>query len=121
MDRDAFLARLSAAGITPDKPLHAVLLVSFEASTDAREAVRKGGVREAVRHELRALSRTLLLRTSLLGVAAVVCALCLGGVGGYVAGRATVPACPVGAVREQAGRLACAWWLTPPRGEGVGG
>ena len=135
VDRPAFLALLAASGITPDKPLHAVLVAVHDAATTAREAigsarlvdqkpaddlVRKlaasadATAKATARAEVRDGIRRQASWLAGVGVALVLCSLAVG----FAWGRATAPACPAGGVREQAGRLACSFWLHAPPAAG---
>lgn len=129
-DRPAFLALLAASGITPDKPLHAVLVAVHDAATTAREAVgsarlvdqkaadelvrrlavsadaaakttARAEVREGVRRQAGWLAGA--------GVALALLSLAAG----FGWGRVSAPACPAGAVREAGGARWCLLGQSP--------
>jgi hypothetical protein len=64
---DRFRALLQRAGIDQDKPLHAVLIIVFEAAQDTRAAVQEGRkpwTRDETRVLVTQLDQTLLHRRS---------------------------------------------------------
>lgn len=132
-----YALQLAAAGITPDKPLYAVMVAVHEAADAARDAaqgargltpegeaalVQRIGREVGVR--LAPLPRAHLLRTSLLGAAVLFGVAALTGATAYTLGRAqggdarVAALCQGTAVQPQAkGGTACSFWLTPPAGE----
>lgn len=129
-----YALQLAAAGITPDKPLHAVILAVHEAAEAARDAARGARgltpegeaalIRQIDRRvdaRLSALPRAHLLRTGLLGAAALFAVAVLSGLGAYAVGHSrggdtrVAALCQGAAVREQpTGGTACTFWLVPP-------
>ena len=130
--------QLAAAGITPDKPLHAVIVAVHEAADAARDAARgaRGLTPEAetalvtalvqrvgreVNNGLARRARADVLRTGLLGVAVLSGAMTLAGAVCYGIGRAqggdarVAELCQGSALKTEAkGGVSCLFWLTPP-------
>lgn len=135
-----YVLQLAAAGITPDKPLHAVLVAVHEAAIAARDAthgargltpegetalvaalVHRVGREVGVR--LAPLPRVHLLRTGLLGATILIGVMALAGGISYAVGRAHGAAARVNELCQGAalqvqpkGGVSCSFWFMAPTG-----